>query len=54
MTKQKVTMVKFLGTYHIDSIKRVRVVPKAAKGHFNTTPGTKEPPIITAGREPTK
>jgi len=43
-----------LGPIHTASIRRVAEVPKAADGHFNTTPGTREKPIIPAGKEPKK
>jgi hypothetical protein len=43
-----------LGPIHTASIRRVADVPKAAAGHYNTTPGTREKPIITAGGEKKK
>jgi len=43
-----------LGPVHTASIRRVADVPKAAKGHFNSTPGTREKPVIIAGKEPKK
>lgn len=54
MTKQNTKSTNPLGPLHSDSIRRVADVPKAAAGHFNTTPGNREKPIITAGKEPKK
>ena len=54
MTKQNTKSTNPLGPIHTASIKRVADVPKAASGHYNTTPGTREKPIITAGKAPKK
>jgi hypothetical protein len=54
MTKQNTKSSNPLGPLHTAAIKRVADVPKARQGDFNTTPGTTEKPIITAGKEPKK
>lgn len=54
MTKSNPKASNPLGPLHSDSIRRVADVPKARRGDYNTTPGTREKPVITAGKEPKK